>query len=105
MTNETRARSLAKTLAYRIVAIVLLAAVTYAFTGNPGETTLVTVVFNVLGAGAYYLLERLWNGIGWGRKPEVMSTSTKTLVRTQTTPTPTRQALEQQQEQPSKPNQ
>ena len=92
--NETRARSLAKTLAYRIVAIILLAAVTYSFTGNPGETTLVTVVFNVAGAAAYYCLERFWDGIGWGRKPAVINVSAKALIHANTD-MPTRQALEQ----------
>lgn len=67
MTNETKARSLAKTLAYRVVAVVLLAAVTYVFTGNPGETTVVTLVFNAGGTAAYYGLERLWDGIDWGK--------------------------------------
>lgn len=67
--SDTKARSIAKTLAYRIVAIALLATITYAFTGNLGETTVVTVVFNVAGAAAYYGLERAWDRVDWGREP------------------------------------
>jgi uncharacterized membrane protein len=64
--NETRARSLAKTVVYRIVAIVMLAVITYVFTGNLGETTVVSVLFNAGGALAYYGLERYWDGVHWG---------------------------------------
>jgi uncharacterized membrane protein len=72
--GESRARSLAKTVAYRVVAVALLAAVTYAFTGNLGETTLVTIVFNIGGTVAYFGLERLWDGIDWGREPPTLPT-------------------------------
>jgi len=58
LNSDSRTRSLAKTVVYRAVAVALLAAVTFVFTGNLGETTLVTVVFNAAGAAAYYGLER-----------------------------------------------
>ena len=64
--GETRTRSLTKTLVYRTVVIGLLAAVTYAFTGNVGETTLITVVFNAAGSVVYFGFERLWDSINWG---------------------------------------
>lgn len=67
--RETRRRSLAKTIAYRAVATALLFAVTYAYTGNPGESTAISIVFNVLAAVAYYALERLWNVTDWGKIP------------------------------------
>jgi len=66
--SESRARSLTKTLSYRVIVIALLAAVTYAFTGNAGETTVITVVFNIFGAAIYYGFERLWDAIEWGKK-------------------------------------
>jgi len=56
-------------LIYRVIVIALLAAVTYAFTGNAGETTVITVVFNVGGAAIYYAFERLWDAIEWGKLP------------------------------------
>jgi len=57
---------LAKTLTFRTVAIALLAALTFYFTGNAGEATTITILFNACGAAAYYVLERLWNSISWG---------------------------------------
>ena len=67
MKSESRARSLTKTLTYRVVVIALLAVVTYAFTGNAGETTVITVVFNAGGAAFYYGFERLWDAVEWGK--------------------------------------
>jgi len=71
--SESRARSLAKTLSYRVIVIALLAAITYAFTGNAGETTVITVVFNIFGATIYYGFERLWDAIKWGKFPIELS--------------------------------
>ena len=65
--KETRLRSLAKTVAYRAVAFVLLSVITYAYTGNIGESTSISVVFNITAAVAYYLLERAWNETDWGK--------------------------------------
>ncbi len=66
--SETRTRSIAKTLTYRIVVAALLALITFYFTGDPGTTTIITVLFNLGGAAAYYGFERLWDAISWGRK-------------------------------------
>lgn len=73
MKSESRARSLTKTLTYRVIVIALLAAVTYAFTGNAGETTVITAVFNIGGAAIYYGFERLWDAIEWGKLPIKLS--------------------------------
>ena len=67
MEKETKARSLAKTVAYRAVVVLLLAAITYAFTGNAGESTLITLVFNAAGSIVYYGMERIWDGVSWGK--------------------------------------
>ena len=69
MKSESRTRSLTKTLSYRVIIIALLAAVTFTFTGNAGETTVITVVFNIGGAVIYYVFERLWDAIEWGKHP------------------------------------
>jgi len=67
--SESRKRSIAKTLSYRVVIAALLALITYYYTGSPGATTAITVVFNLGGAAVYYGFERLWDAITWGRKP------------------------------------
>jgi len=65
--SDSRRRTLAKTIVYRLVAIALLAAITYYYTGSAGEATVVTILFNATGAIAYYGLERLWEAVSWGR--------------------------------------
>jgi uncharacterized membrane protein len=54
-------------MTYRIVVIALLAAITFYFTGNAGEATIITILFNVGGSIAYYTFERLWDAIPWGK--------------------------------------
>ena len=65
---ETTLRSVAKTLLYRAVITVLLMAITLYFTGNIGESTGISVTFAILGTLVYYVHERLWDNIKWGRE-------------------------------------
>ena len=69
---------MAKTLTYRIVIFALLAGITYYFTGNAGQTTIISIVFNVCGALVYYVYERLWNVIEWGRDGELRGSRSQT---------------------------
>ncbi len=57
-------------LSYRAVIVALLAAITFYFTGNAGEATAITIVFNVGGSLVYYGYERLWDSISWGKKTQ-----------------------------------
>jgi uncharacterized membrane protein len=66
LNSETRWRFLGKTLSYRVVVVALLAVITYALTGNPGEATMITILFNTGAAVIYYGFERLWCSISWG---------------------------------------
>jgi len=68
LVSETRWRSLVKTLIYRVVVIALLAVITYALTGNAGETTIITIVFNTSAAVIYYGFERFWDAVSWGKR-------------------------------------
>jgi uncharacterized membrane protein len=67
MFRDSKSRTLAKTIVYRVVAIALLAGITYYFTGSAGEATTITALFNIAGTIAYYGLERLWESVLWGR--------------------------------------
>ena len=60
-------RTVVKMISYRIVIFALLMAITYYFTGNAGQTTTISIIFNVAGSVVYYVYERLWGAIGWGR--------------------------------------
>jgi uncharacterized membrane protein len=71
-------RSLAKTLSYRVVIFALLTAITYYYTGDVGQTTVISIAFNVSGALVYYLFERLWNAVTWGKRRELRAASPQT---------------------------
>jgi uncharacterized membrane protein len=66
--EESRKRSIVKMLTYRAILTALLAIISWIFTGNLGQTTIITTVFSVSATIIYYLHERIWNGINWGRK-------------------------------------
>ena len=86
-------------IAYRVLVFALLAAVTYYFTGNASQTTVISVVFNVAGSLAYYVYERLWDAIPWGKSaPGILSgrvaiTSTAASQNNNTQPTPIKDEL------------
>ena len=65
---ETIKRTIIKTISWRVWATVLSFVVSYIFTGNislSGGIAAGTLVSHTL---AYYLHERVWNSIKWGRK-------------------------------------
>jgi uncharacterized membrane protein len=47
--------------------VALLAGITFYYTGNAGEATTITILFNAGGTLVYYALERLWDSVEWGR--------------------------------------
>jgi uncharacterized membrane protein len=66
--EESSSRSLVKAISWRLVAFTVLGLVSYTFTGDWKETTLITVVYNTVQIFIYFLHERLWDRIHWGRK-------------------------------------
>jgi uncharacterized membrane protein len=67
LSSESKARSFVKMASYRIMIVVLLIVITYYFTSNLGQTTTISIVFNVAGSVIYYAYERLWGRIEWGK--------------------------------------
>ena len=65
---ESRKRSLVKTVTYRTFLTLLLAAISWYFTGNVSQTITITIVFSVSAMVIYYLHERIWSMINWGKK-------------------------------------
>ncbi|NWG37794.1 DUF2061 domain-containing protein [Nitrososphaera sp.] len=68
---ETRKRSLVKMLSYRAILTGLLALISWIFTGNLQQTTIITIVFSVSATAIYYLHERIWNSVKWGTSRQV----------------------------------
>jgi adenylylsulfate kinase len=64
----TRKRSLAKSLTWRILAIIVTFASIYLLTGEIDTATAGTILTNSVNFILYYFHERTWNSIGWGKE-------------------------------------
>jgi len=61
-------RSLAKTVTYRVLASSTLALISWFYTKNLFETSLITIVFTVVAIVIYYIHERMWDKVEWQRR-------------------------------------
>ncbi len=68
MFYETKARSVVKTILWRIIATLITWSVIYFYTGKLSESIEITVVAALIGMTIYYIYERVWNKIQWGKK-------------------------------------
>ena len=68
---DSKSRSLAKAVSWRLVAFIVLGTISYLFTGNWQETAFITVVYNVVQIFIYFVHERVWESLHWGRKRDV----------------------------------
>jgi uncharacterized membrane protein len=66
MIKEGIKRSLTKAITYRIICIVMLAIVSFIFTGDLREVTGIVVVFQGIQMVIYYIHERVWERVQWG---------------------------------------
>lgn len=64
---ESNARSVAKAVSYRLLGSVLTAIIVFAFSGDLKASLGVGVADMFLKIALYYLHERLWNHIPFGR--------------------------------------
>ena len=58
--SESRKRSVAKAISYRIICIISLLVVTWILTGNVVLSVSITFVFQTLQTLIYYMHERAW---------------------------------------------
>jgi uncharacterized membrane protein len=65
--TETRRRTLVKSVSYRIVGGLITVAVAYAATGTLRAAAAIGLIDTVVKVGAFYLHERLWLRIDYGR--------------------------------------
>jgi len=68
MATDSHRRSLAKALVYKLVSIALLAGLSWLFTRGLVQMSLITVTYEVIAVIGYYIHERLWERIRWGKK-------------------------------------
>ena len=64
---EHSERSIVKTITYRILIVISTFIVTYYLTGELKFSLELTAVANIVNTVLYYLHERFWNNIHWGK--------------------------------------
>jgi len=77
-TTDSRTRSLVKALSWRIVALCVTAFVTYLVTGSYALAASVGLADSAIKIFAYYLHERTWENVNFGR-PAAKASSSETL--------------------------
>ena len=63
---EDKKRTITRVLTYRVAAFVTLFIISYLFTGKLIDSSLISVIFNLVATIIHYFHERLWLKIGWG---------------------------------------
>lgn len=64
---ETKKRSVVKTITWKIIATSITLFTVYFFTGSFFGSVKITVVAATIGMVSFYLHERFWNRVSWGR--------------------------------------
>ncbi|MBM4038525.1 MAG: DUF2061 domain-containing protein [Planctomycetes bacterium] len=70
---DSHARSIVKSVSWRIIGIIMQIVITYGFIGNWANTLGITSIFQTLRFILYYFHERAWERILWGRKLHPLS--------------------------------
>lgn len=65
--SETHARTIARMISYRITALLLTIPMTYLLTGNWSSAFSGSVILHVVLTLDYYIHERVWLKIKWGK--------------------------------------
>ena len=66
--RDKHKRSLVKAAGYKSVSVALLALLSWVFTRDLLHMTAITVSYEVIAIIGYYVYERIWERITWGRK-------------------------------------
>lgn len=64
---ETKKRSWVKAVVWRITGIFILGLISWLITKSWKEVTLITLIFHSIRLVLYYIHERIWEKISWGR--------------------------------------
>lgn len=65
---ETRKRSIAKTITFRIIATITTVVLVLVFTGDMTLAGIVGILDVVSKLIIYYAHERFWEGVSWGKR-------------------------------------
>ncbi len=64
----TKARSLTKSVTYRVFGTLSSFLIIYAVTHKGGLSALLSALETIVKVGIYYVHERVWDKVQWGRK-------------------------------------
>lgn len=73
MAFETHARAWIKSIVWRLFGIVILGIISWVITHSWKEMSLITSLFHGIRVILYYIHERVWEKIGWGRVKHPLS--------------------------------
>jgi uncharacterized membrane protein len=65
---ESASRSFVKTITWRITGSSAVFAISWIFTGNVSMAGTIALAQLIISTALYFIHERIWNRIGWGRK-------------------------------------
>ena len=68
--TETKKRTIVRMVSYRLTAWLFNILWTYLFTGDIGQATGFSTLIHLLLSVDYYIHERVWLKIKWGKIPE-----------------------------------
>ena len=66
---ETNKRTIAKAFCWQAVGLIVMTIIGYIFTGSAGEGGALALTSAVVGLVHYFLHERAWARVRWGRIP------------------------------------
>lgn len=64
----SKKRSLAKSLTWRVIALLTTFITLYALSKDINMATVATLITNAVNFIAYYYHERVWNSVSWGKE-------------------------------------
>lgn len=64
---STKKRSLAKSITWRIIAVISTFLIGYFMTGSLSFATSLAIISNLINFVLYYIHERVWLQVKWGR--------------------------------------
>lgn len=65
--KETRKRSIAKSIVWRIICIAVSIVISYLLTARLDVAVAIGGIYNVITMILYYFHERVWNRVKWGK--------------------------------------
>jgi uncharacterized membrane protein len=65
--GETRSRAIVKAMTYRVIVAIALAVISWYYTGNLFETSAVSITYTIVATVIYYVHERAWIKVKWGK--------------------------------------